>query len=59
MYESYFGMSVNPFKKDIELKNTYEFKDFKEVQSRLKYLLENKGIRIIYSELQEKVKHIR
>ena len=44
MYETYFGMKLNPFKKDIDIKNTYEFKDFKEVQSRLKYLLNNKGI---------------
>lgn len=44
MYESYFGMKINPFKKDIDIKNTYEFKDFKEVQNRLKYLLKNKGI---------------
>ena len=44
MYESYFGMKVNPFKKDIEIKNTYEFKDFKEVQNRLKYLTNNRGI---------------
>ena len=44
MYESYFGMKINPFKKDIEIKNTYEFTDFKEAQSRLKYLLNNKGI---------------
>lgn len=44
MYMTYFGMKLNPFKKDIEIKNTYEFKDFKEVQNRLKYLLNNKGI---------------
>ena len=44
MYETYFGMKLTPFKKDIDIKNTYEFKDFKEVQSRLKYLLNNKGI---------------
>lgn len=44
MYESYFGMKLNPFKKDIEIKNTYDFKDFKEVQNRLKYLINNKGI---------------
>ena len=34
MYESYFGMKINPFKKDINLQNIYEFKDFKEVQGR-------------------------
>lgn len=44
MYEAYFGMKLNPFKKDIDIKNTYEFNDFKETQNRLKYLLNNKGI---------------
>ncbi len=44
MYEAYFGMKLNPFKKDIDIKNTYEFNDFKEAQNRLKYLLNNKGI---------------
>lgn len=44
MYESYFGMKLNPFKKDIDIKNTYEFNDFKEAQNRLKYLLNSKGI---------------
>ena len=47
MYESYFGMKINPFKKDIKLQNTYEFKDFKEVQGRLKYLINTKGIGLI------------
>ena len=46
MYESYFGMKLNPFKKDIDIKNTYQFADFKECQNRLKYLLNNKGIGI-------------
>lgn len=44
MYETYFGMKMNPFKKDIDIKDTYEFNDFKEVQNRLKYLINNKGI---------------
>lgn len=44
MYESYFGMKMNPFKKDIDIKYTYEFNDLKESNSRLKYLLNNKGI---------------
>ncbi len=44
MYEAYFGMKLNPFKKDIDIKNTYEFNDFKEVQNKLKYLINNKGI---------------
>lgn len=44
MYESYFGMKLNPFKKDIDIKNSFEFSDFKEAQSRLKYLLNTRGI---------------
>ncbi len=44
MYEAYFRMKLNPFKKDIDIKNTYEFNDFKEVQNKLKYLINNKGI---------------
>ena len=44
MYETYFGMKSNPFKKDISLDNTYETKDFKEMQGRLNYLLKTKGI---------------
>ena len=47
MYMTYFGMKKNPFKKDIDLKDTYEFNDFKEVQGRLSYLLNTKGIGII------------
>lgn len=47
MYTTYFGMKKNPFKKDIDLKDTYEFNDFKEVQGRLNYLLNTKGIGII------------
>ena len=59
MYESYFGMNINPYKKDIDIRNTYEFNDFKEVQNRLKYLLNNKGIRLIHTEQQEKEKHMQ
>ena len=44
MIETYFGMKCNPFKKDIPLKDTYEFTDFKEMQARLAYLLKTKGI---------------
>ena len=47
MYETYFGMRSNPFKKDIQIQETFEFADFKEVQSRLKYLLNTKGIGLI------------
>ena len=44
MIETYFGMKCNPFKKGFEQKNKYEFKDFKEIQARLNYLVKTKGI---------------
>lgn len=44
MYEPYFAMKCNPFKKGLDIKDKFEFADFKEVQYRLKYLLDNKGI---------------
>ena len=54
MYESYFGMKTNPFKKDIEIQNTFEFSDFKEVQARLKYLINTKGIGLFSKIFYEK-----
>lgn len=47
MYESYFGIKYNPFKKGIDIKNTFETNDFKETQGRLKYLINTKGIGLI------------
>ena len=44
MYETYFSMKCNPFNKDIEASNTFETQDFKEMQGRLKYLINTKGI---------------
>ena len=44
MYETYFSMKCNPFNKDIEANNTFETQDFKEMQGRLKYLINTKGI---------------
>ena len=44
MFETYFGMKCNPFKKGFEQKNRFEFTDFKEMQARLDYLLKTKGI---------------
>lgn len=46
MYDTYFGMNCNPFKKDIKIKDTFECVDFKEAQGRLNYLLKTKGIGI-------------
>lgn len=44
MIETYFGMKCNPFRKGFDQKNRYEFIDFKEMQSRLAYLLKTHGI---------------
>ena len=47
MYQTYFGMKMNPFRKDIDIRYTYKTADFNEVQGRLKYLLNTKGIGLI------------
>lgn len=44
LYETYFSMKCNPFNKDIGIENTFQTQDFKEMQGRLKYLLNTKGI---------------
>lgn len=44
MFQSYYGMSCNPFLKDVDIVNIFESSDYKELISRFKYLLEVKGI---------------
>lgn len=50
MYESYFGMKTNPFKKDIEIQNTYEFSDFKEIKN---YIIDRCAIAEISNSIFE------
>lgn len=44
MYQSYYGMSCNPFIKEVDVKNPFESEDFKELMNRFHYLTEIKGI---------------
>ena len=44
MYSTYWGMKCNPFDKSINLKNTFKLDDFLQIQSRLEYLVDKRGI---------------
>jgi type II secretory pathway predicted ATPase ExeA len=50
VFKQYFGMKFNPFDKEIEPGNLYESRDLKELGSRLKYMLENRGICLVVGE---------
>ena len=52
MIEAYFGMKCNPFKKEFEQKNKFEFTDFIEMQARLNYLIKTKGIRFVHRQFR-------
>lgn len=44
MYTSYYGMSCNPFIKEVSTKNKFESNDYLQLISRFNYLKEIKGI---------------
>lgn len=44
MYMSYYGMSMNPFLKEINTKYAYESEDYKQIINRLNYLKEIRGL---------------
>lgn len=41
MYQTFFGMKTNPFKKDIDIRNSFETNDFKETQRKIKIFSSN------------------
>jgi type II secretory pathway predicted ATPase ExeA len=47
---SYYGMSFNPFSKEINSNDLYETVDIKNVNSRLKFLLECKGLGVFTAD---------
>ena len=47
MYQSYYGMSCNPFSKEVDIHHSYESHDFKELIYRFQYLTEIKGIEFL------------
>lgn len=44
MYTTYYGMSTNPFIKEVNVENKYESNDYKQLINRFKYLEEIKGL---------------
>lgn len=42
MFKQYFGLKFNPFDKEIPTDKLFESRDFRELDSRLKYMLENR-----------------
>jgi len=50
MFKQHFGMKLNPFEKEIETGSLYVGGDLKELDSRLKYMLENRGIFLLVGE---------
>jgi type II secretory pathway predicted ATPase ExeA len=50
MFKQYFGMKCNPFNKELDTKDFYESRDLKELDSRLKYMLGNRGICLVVGE---------
>ena len=50
MFKQHFGMKSNPFDKEINSNDMYAGNDLKELESRLKYMLETRGIFLLVGE---------
>ena len=50
MFKQYFGMKFNSFDKEIDSANLYAGKDLIELEGRLKFMLENRGIFLLVGE---------
>lgn len=50
MFRQHFGLKFNPFNKEISIDKLFSSRDTKELDSRLKYILENRGICLIVGE---------
>ena len=50
MYTSYYGMSSNPFLKQVDTKYAYESNDYNQILYRLNYLKETRGIGLFVGE---------
>ena len=50
MFKQFFGMKANPFEKDVQTSDMYKGEDIKELESRLKYMLECRGIFLLVGE---------
>jgi type II secretory pathway predicted ATPase ExeA len=50
MFKQYFGMKINPFEKSVSSSDIYSSADIKELDSRLKYMLECRGVFLLVGE---------
>lgn len=50
MFKQHFGLKFNPFDKEISTDKLFESHDSKELSSRLKYMLDSRGICLIVGE---------
>ena len=50
MFKQHFGMKFNPFDKEIETNSLYISADIKELESRFKYIRDNRGIFLLVGE---------
>jgi len=50
LFKQFFGMTTNPFEKDVPAGEMYEGGDIREVDSRLKYMLDCHGIFLLVGE---------
>ena len=47
MFKAYYGLSTDPFPKDVDIKNYFPSKDFQEALNRLEFLKETNGFGLI------------
>ena len=50
LFKQHFGMKINPFDKEIDCSELYVSSDLKELDSRLKFMLETRGIFLLVGE---------
>jgi len=50
MYKAYYGLTREPFPKDIEPENMFKSSEFAELEGRLKYMKKQRGIMLITGE---------
>lgn len=50
MFKQFYGLTFNPFDKEIESNKLYQGADLRELEQRLKYMLYNRGIGLIIGE---------
>lgn len=48
MFKQFFGLTFNPFDKGIDVDKLYQCEDLTELEGRLKYMLDNRGIGLIH-----------